>query len=95
MSKTYNSVVEMLSDMGMDNVAAVEKRIRSHSIATAMIIARTKANITQVELAEKLGVKLNWVEKIEDTENEFLTVADIEKYYKGLGMDYLLKVLPL
>ena len=85
-SKTYNSVVGMLDAMGIIDHAGVEKRISSHRIATGMLIARAKANLTQKDLAEKLGESVAWVKHVEEQEDACLTLGEIERYYKGLGI---------
>lgn len=83
--KTFMNISDMLKDIGIDHTS-VEKTISSHRIATGMLIARAKANLTQKDLAEKLGESVAWVKHVEEQEDAFLTLGEIERYYKGLDI---------
>ena len=83
--KTFMDVSGIMKDIGIDPTA-VEKNINSHRIATGMLIARAKANLTQKDLAEKLGESVAWVKHVEEQEDAFLTLGEIERYYRGLGI---------
>ena len=81
----FTNVVDMLNDMGIDSTG-VEQKIQSRRISTGMLIARAKADLTQKDLAEKLGESVAWVKHVEETEDAMLTLGEIERYYAALGI---------
>lgn len=91
---TYKNVPDMLDAAGI-NLPGIIKAIESRKISCDMLIERARANLTQEELATKLGVSVDWVDRIENTDDIYLTLGEIEKYYNGLGKDVAFNILPL
>lgn len=81
--RTYKSIKELLPDAGASR--AVDAAIRARSISQALTVYRAKANLTQKELAAKMGVTERAVARIEGTANDALKVGDIKAYAKALG----------
>lgn len=55
MDKKFNSVSDLLKDMGFDeNIRNdINKKIADHSLAKGLTILRTKADLSQAEMAKK------------------------------------------
>jgi transcriptional regulator with XRE-family HTH domain len=61
---------------------------RRRAIASAIASARREANISQRELAGKLGVPSNWIQRIESLERR-VDVAEFIAIARTLDMDPL------
>lgn len=85
--RTFKSVKELLKGMGLTKktVNAVEDKIEQSTIARELFVRRTKANLTQKELADKMGVSEKAVARIEETPNEKQTMGNIKAYANALG----------
>lgn len=85
--RTFKSVMELLKGMGLSRktVNAVEDKIEQSTIARELVVRRTKANLTQKELADKMGVSEKAVARIEETPNEKQTMGNIKAYANALG----------
>ena len=75
--RTFKSVKELLKGIGISKYTAksVEDNIKKNMIAQELITRRTLANLTQKELADKMGVSEKAVARIEDTPNEKQTMG--------------------
>ena len=71
MGKQYSSVLEMLKGTGASKrtIKDVEKLIKERSLAKHLIILRCQHNMTQKELADKIGCTQSRVSKIESSMN--------------------------
>ena len=85
--RTFKSVKELLKGIGIskDTAKSVEDNIKKNTIAQELIARRTLANLTQKELAQKMGVSEKVVARIEETTNEKQTIGDIKAYANALG----------
>ena len=85
--RTFKSVTELLKGIGIskDTAKSVEENIKNNTIAQELIARRTLANLTQKELADKMGVSEKAVARIEETPNEKQTMGDIKAYANALG----------
>jgi transcriptional regulator with XRE-family HTH domain len=88
MGKKYSSVLEMLKGTGNNKrtITAVEKLIKERSLVTQLIILRCRHNMTQKELAAKIGCTQSRVSKIESSLNREIVVADLLDYAKALNL---------
>ena len=85
--RTFKSVKELLKGIGISKYTAksVEDNIKKNTIARELVVRRTTANLTQKELADKMGVSEKAVARIEETPNEKQTMGDIKSYANALG----------
>lgn len=85
--RTFKSVTELLKGMGLTKktVNAVEDKIEQSTIAKELIIRRTLANLTQKELADKMGVSERTVARIENAGNDAQKMGDIKAFANALG----------
>ena len=90
--RTFKSVKELLKGIGIskDTAKSVEDNIKKNTIARELVVRRTKANLTQKELADKMGVSEKAVAQIEETPNEKQTMGDIKAYANALGYSVFL-----
>lgn len=88
-NKQFNNVHDLLCDMGIDKniIAGVDAMIDNHSISKNLIVARTKANLTQQELADMIEKPVGFVENMEITPDVDMRIGDLKAYAKGLGFD--------
>ena len=70
--RTFKSVTELLKGIGIskDTAKSVEENIKKNTIAQELITRRTLANLTQKELAKRMGVSEKAVARIEEIPNE-------------------------
>lgn len=85
--RTFKSVKELLKGIGIskDTAKSVENNIKKNTIARELVVRRTKANLTQKELADKMGISEKAVARIEETPNEKQTMGNIKAYANALG----------
>ena len=90
--RTFKSVKELLKGIGIskDTAKSVEENIKKNTIAQELIARRTLANLTQKELADKMGVSEKVVARIEETPNEKQTMGNIKAYANALGYSVFL-----
>ena len=89
MDKKFNSVSDLLKDMGIDKdiVKKVDEEIENHSLSKNLTILRIKNNLSQAEMAKKLGVSQPWVSRIEYASNDQIKLGDLNKYLAVLGYE--------
>lgn len=63
-------------------------------IAAEIIKARTKAKMTQVELAEKLGTKPTAISRLESPNYGKVSVSTLKKIAQALNCDLTIQFLP-
>ena len=88
MGKQYSSVLEMLKGTGASKrtIKAVEKLIKERTLVTHLITLRCQHNMTQKELADKIGCTQSRVSKIESSMNREIVVGDLLDYAKALNL---------
>lgn len=70
--------------------AQLENEIKAYNVGEAIKEARRKQNITQQELAQRIGVQRAQVSKIESGRN--LTLSTIARVFNAMGMKTTLNV---
>ncbi len=87
--KQFNNVHDLLCDIGIDKniIAGVDAMIDNHIISKNLIISRTRANLTQQELADKIEKPVDFVENLEITPDADMRIGDLKAYAEGLGFD--------
>ncbi len=63
------------------------------SIAQALIDARSSADMTQAQVAEKMGVSQPMVARMESGKN--ISIKSISRYAKAVGRPIRLEILPV
>lgn len=81
-SQEYGSVSEMLKGLHVEEGFAnsVEDEIKNRDLATALIVLRHKAGLSQGHVAQKMGVEQGTVSKLERSTNSRLRIGDIQSY---------------
>lgn len=89
MDKKINSVSDLLKDMGFDDNVRndINKKIADHSLAKGLTILRTKADLSQAEMAKKLGVSQPCISRLEYASNDQIKLGDLNKYVAALGYE--------
>ena len=94
MDKKITSVSELLKDMGIDDDArkGIDKEIENHILGKNLMILRMKNNLSQAEMAKKLGVSQPWISRIEYANNDQIKLGDLNKYISALGYETTLVI---
>ena len=89
MDKKINSVSDLLKDMGFDDNVRndINKKIADHSLAKGLTILRTKADLSQAEMAKKMGVSQPCISRLEYAKNDQIKLGDLNKYVAALGYE--------
>lgn len=86
-TKRFSSVQDMLgSTVGKKSpvTKAVSQRIQSRRLVKKLIVARSKAGLSQTALAQKLGCSQSRISKIENGTDDQLKIADLRSYSSAL-----------
>ncbi len=88
MGKRYNSVTEMIKDTSSSEEFSdkVLSEIGERSISKFLFASRCKHNLTQKDLAEKIGCTQGRISKIESSYNGEISVKDLLDYGKALNL---------
>ncbi|MBI2094938.1 MAG: helix-turn-helix transcriptional regulator [Candidatus Omnitrophica bacterium] len=88
MRKLYKSVKEMARDISKDASfeSRLSKEIDEKRIAKFLFYLRCKNNLTQKQIAEKIGCTQSKVSKIESAYNHELSVQDLLDYGKAMNL---------
>lgn len=83
------SLEEFLAENPVDEtkVAAYKQQMRNQLAAQRLKDLRAEANLTQQELADRIGVGQRQVSKIEQGELDDMHVGTIRKYLASLGYE--------
>lgn len=94
MDKKFNSVSDLLKDMGIDKdiVKRVDKEIEDHSLAKKLTILRIKNDLSQAEMAKKMGVSQPCISRLEYASNDQIKLGDLNKYIAALGYETTLVI---
>ncbi len=82
-----------IGEIGTPHRDKYEAELRSFLIGEAIKQARKSRNMTQEELAQRIGVQRAQVSKIESGRN--LTLSTIARVFKAMGMEASLRVAGL
>jgi len=87
MSKRFGSVSDMMKDLndGSAQAEAIQKDLKRSQISSILFVMRNKQNLTQGQMAEKLGWSQSKVSKMEHQEDTHYSVSEITDYCSALG----------
>jgi transcriptional regulator with XRE-family HTH domain len=94
---SHQSVTEMVRDLLADDpefVKQFENRIAERELIKALMIARSRAGLTQEQLAEKMGCGQSKLSKLESGIDSDMRLGDILAYLKASGCRLKLSILP-
>lgn len=94
MDKKSAKISDLLNEMGIDKeiVKGVEKNIKNHSISQGLTTLRAKADLTQSEMAKKMGVSQSFISKLEVASNDQIKLGDFDKFVSTLGYELTITV---
>ena len=94
MDKKINSVSDLLKDLGFDDDIrnSINKKIEDHSLGKGLTILRTKADLSQEEMAKKMGVSQSRISRLEYASNDQIKLGDLNKYVAALGYETTLVI---
>ena len=88
MRKLYKNVKEMINDVSSDAsfTNLLSKEINEKRIAKFLFYLRCQNNLTQKQMAEKIGCTQSKISKIESAYNTELSVQDLMDYGKAINL---------
>lgn len=94
MAKKIESVSELLKDMGIDEDVRnnIDKEIENHSLSKNLAILRVKNNLSQAEMAKKMGVSQPCISRLEVASNDQIKFGDFAKFVAALGYETTLTI---
>ena len=95
--KAYRTAADMVRDLLPDEpefVAGLEARLHERQFVKALAIARARADMTQKDLAAKLGCTQSKISKLERGVDADLRVGDIAAYLEAVEHEAKIFVIP-
>lgn len=94
MDKKLTSISDLMNEMGIDKDIAkkVTDNINNHSVSQSLTILRAKADLSQAEMAKKMGVSQSFISKLEVANNDQIKFGDFNKFVNALGYDTTLTI---
>lgn len=93
MGVRHNNVSEMLAACEDESLQRdVEKRISSRQIIKQLLTMRASRDMSQKDIAEKLGCTQSRVSKLENGTDDELRLGDLTGYLKALDYDLHLQL---
>lgn len=94
MDKKLTSISDLMNEMGIDKDIAkkVTDNINNHSVSQSLTILRAKADLSQAEMAKKMGVSQSFISKLEVASNDQIKFGDFNKFVNALGYDTTLTI---
>ena len=88
MGKEANNISELLKKVGIDKdtIEKTEKEIRKKSLSKFLFALRCEHNLTQNQLAKKVGCTQSKISKLESAFDKEITVQDLLNYAKALNL---------
>jgi len=98
-AKTASEVAKSVADTALKLGAKVETAQRMAVLAQKSILIRhmakirTMSKLTQEQLAERSGMPVSWIIKIEELDDqEKLTLGEFRQYVEGLGLKAVVRI---
>jgi len=88
MAKKYKNVSEMIKDLSTEEAykEAALKEIEGKKIAKFLFVLRCKHDLTQKQVAKKIGCTQSRISKIESSFDNKLSIQDLLDYAKALNL---------
>lgn len=88
MTKQYKNVNEMIKKLSSDKkfIEEASKEIKNKKIAKFLFTLRCRHNLTQKELADKIGCTQSRISKVENSYDKDISIKDLEDYGKALNL---------
>jgi len=88
MAKTYKNVKEMIRNMATEQrlKMSISKEMASTQLSKFLITLRCKNNLTQKQIAKKIGCTQSRISKIETSQDEDIRIKDLIDYAKALNL---------
>ncbi len=95
-TKKHTSVPKMVRELSEDDsfAAEFEKRLSRRVLIKALAVLRTRANLSQQELADKLGCTQGKVSKLESSNDADIRFGDLIAYTGAVGCEMRLFLVP-
>src|SRR5262245_48095075 len=92
----HSSVSDMVRDLSEDQafVEEFEKRLSARKLIKALTVLRTRAGLSQQELAEKLECTQSKVSKLESSADADIRFGDLLDYTGAVGYEMRLLLVP-
>ena len=92
----YKSVPEMVASLSDDRDFSVQlsQRLADRELIKTLTILRTQENLTQSDVAKKLGCKQGKISKLESSRDEDACFGDLVKYTEAVGHEIRLFLVP-
>jgi len=86
---TYKSVSELIKNLPGDEQVTklLEKEIQGRKLVKLLFYLRCKENLSQKQIAQKIGCTQSRISKIEGSLDDDLTIKDIQEYAKALNLE--------
>lgn len=95
MGKRYASVLDMVRDTTDEEFAnTFEQKLEDYSMARELFVLRNRADLTQTQLAQRIGWPQKRVSKIENTPNHKIRFGDFQTCVGALGYDITIQLTP-
>jgi transcriptional regulator with XRE-family HTH domain len=78
----------------LERVASFEEALASAEVARDIYLLRTKAGLTQKQLAERVGTTASVISRLEDAEYEGHSLSMLRRIAGALGMRVEIRFLP-
>ncbi|WP_417733991.1 helix-turn-helix domain-containing protein [Rosistilla oblonga] len=86
----------MLDGIGVEHEfnQSVAREIQSRELVTSLIVLRHRAELTQAELAEKMGCTQSAISKLESSDDDSLRIGDLKSYLSAVDAQSHISLLP-
>lgn len=88
MNKKAKNISELMNNVGLKKSTkeSVEKEKQRRSLSNLLTIIRCDHNLTQKQLAKKIGCHQSKISKVESSYDEDIKIDDLLKYAKALNL---------
>src|SRR5438270_832611 len=95
MMKQYKNVTEMATDLSEDKASGerVAKAIRERAMVDMLMALRTRENMSQTDIAERMGCTQSKVSKLESSIDDDLRLGDFRAYATALGFQMTVRLV--
>lgn len=94
MAEALNTISDLAKGLGFGekSLHAIEKHVQDRSTSRMLAVLRAKADLSQKEMATKMGVSQSAVSKLENATNDCISFAEAGRYFAALGYEMTVHV---